>query len=63
MPKESGWYWVVVELVKGELEIFPAYFDAKYYEMQSIENGIACELFGVTHVMPMRFPEPPKEET
>ena len=62
MPTESGWYWVVVELVKGKREMFPAYFDAEYFEMQSIEGGIACELVGVTHVMSMRFPEPPKED-
>lgn len=61
MPTESGWYWVIVELVKGKREMFPAYFDAEHFYMQSIEDGIDCELLGVTHVMPMQFPEPPKE--
>lgn len=63
MPTESGWYWAVTDLNGLLPEIFPCYYDAQNFEMQSIERGIACEILGVISVMPMQFPLLPKEET
>ena len=62
MPKDDGWYWVMTDFFNGHTEILPCYYKAKYNELQTIDDGIACEIFGVCAIMPMFFPEPPKEE-
>lgn len=56
MPSEDGWYWVKTDFFNGHTEILPCYYKAKYNEMQSIDDGIACEIVGVVAVARMGFP-------
>lgn len=61
IPKTDGWYWVMTDFFNGHTEIWPCFYKAKYNELQTIDDGIACEVYGVVAVMPMKFPTADKK--
>lgn len=56
MPKDDGWYWVKTDYLNGETEIMPCFYKKKYNELQAIDDGIACDVYGVSRIAPMGFP-------